>query len=229
LSAALDEAHAPDAYGRAMVGERALFLFAMGEDISVHTFPGGSPSRLGRAVPNVLYTAVGLRDLDRIAWLQLTREVIEARKGDSTARTARIQQAEAQIPSYCILTRLVSGAYSRAMESDMRAVARIDAARVAVALERHRLANGKLPEALSELVPLYLDEVPTDPFDGKPLRYKKLENGYTVYSVGQDGADDGGETEGLRQPGGYYQEPPDTGLTIRRPKAEPSQSEDTDE
>ena len=42
-------------------------------------------------------------------------------------------------------------------------------------------------------MPEYLDTVPEDPFDGKPLRYKRLPKGYVVYSIGWDGKDDGGD------------------------------------
>jgi len=41
-------------------------------------------------------------------------------------------------------------------------------------------------------VPLYLDAVPKDPFDAEYLRYKRLEKGYVVYSIGTDLSDDGG-------------------------------------
>jgi len=41
-------------------------------------------------------------------------------------------------------------------------------------------------------VPTYLETVPTDPFTGDPLRYKLIEGGCAIYSVGEDGADDGG-------------------------------------
>jgi hypothetical protein len=34
--------------------------------------------------------------------------------------------------------------------------------------------------------------VPLDPFDGQPLRCKLLPDGVVVYSVGYDGADNGG-------------------------------------
>jgi len=38
---------------------------------------------------------------------------------------------------------------------------------------------------------------PQDPFDGQPLRYKKLPaRGYAIYSVGPDRTDDGGEAKG---------------------------------
>ena len=35
--------------------------------------------------------------------------------------------------------------------------------------------------------------MPLDPFDGEPLRYKKLSPGYIVYSIGDDLSDDGGQ------------------------------------
>jgi hypothetical protein len=65
-------------------------------------------------------------------------------------------------------------------------------ATTALAVERFRQKQGQLPKNLKELVPRFLREVPTDPFDGKPLRYRRLASGYVVYSVGADGHDDGG-------------------------------------
>ncbi len=61
-----------------------------------------------------------------------------------------------------------------------------------LALERYRLEKGHWPDDLEELVPAYLSEVPRDPFDGRPLRYKRLADGVLVYSVGPDGQDDCG-------------------------------------
>jgi hypothetical protein len=84
----------------------------------------------------------------------------------------------------------------------MAAVARDDAttraelrdAIVAIAVERWRpIHDGGLPDTLSDLVPRFLPTVPADPFDGKPLRYKKLKNGYCIYSIGPNLRDDGGK------------------------------------
>jgi len=61
-----------------------------------------------------------------------------------------------------------------------------------LAIQRYRLATGNLPHILGDLIPTYLDTIPKDPFDGKDLRYKKLDIGFIVYSVGEDGHDDGG-------------------------------------
>ncbi|MCC6488308.1 MAG: hypothetical protein IT364_12490 [Candidatus Hydrogenedentes bacterium] len=61
-----------------------------------------------------------------------------------------------------------------------------------LAVERYRTARGALPDTLQDLVPQFLPEVPEDPFDGKPLRYKHTESGYLVYSVYANEIDDGG-------------------------------------
>jgi hypothetical protein len=61
-----------------------------------------------------------------------------------------------------------------------------------MALGRYRLAEGQFPETLQALVPEYLAAVPEDPIDLQPLRYRRDEEGYVVYSIGTNGVDDGG-------------------------------------
>lgn len=65
----------------------------------------------------------------------------------------------------------------------------------ALAVERFRKASGTLPNDLSVLVPTYISEPPKDWMDGKALRYLRSSNaGFQLYSVGEDGADDGGDS-----------------------------------
>lgn len=66
------------------------------------------------------------------------------------------------------------------------------ATRVSLAVRRHSRQHGELPKTMRHLVPEYLDAVPTDPFDGKPMRYVVEPGGYMVYSVGEDQTDDDG-------------------------------------
>jgi hypothetical protein len=80
----------------------------------------------------------------------------------------------------------------------------------AVAAERYRLGHGDWPRALADLVPAYLPAVPLDPFDGQPLRYRRTDGGAVVYSVGEDGRDDGGDLS--PPPHGYL--PRDVVLTL---------------
>jgi hypothetical protein len=91
------------------------------------------------------------------------------------------------------LTRVFTPAMTRIVELDLRLRAHLDLAKAALAIERHRLAGGKVPERLEELVPRYLPAVPSDPFDGNPLRYRRTEPGYCLYSISEDGQDNGGK------------------------------------
>ncbi len=63
--------------------------------------------------------------------------------------------------------------------------------RTALALVEEAAKHGTPPASLSELVPAYFPVVPTDPWDGKPLRYAPGK----VWSVGGNGVDDGGATD----------------------------------
>jgi hypothetical protein len=67
-------------------------------------------------------------------------------------------------------------------------------ARVAIAVERYRLANhDELPPALDALVPRYLPAVPIDPYSGQPIHFVRLSDGYQIYGVSFDRNDDGGD------------------------------------
>ncbi len=73
-----------------------------------------------------------------------------------------------------------------------RTCAALRAARTALAVESFRLKHKRPPDKLDDLVPDFIEAIPDDPFDGKPLRYKKLDKGYVVYSIGENKVDDGG-------------------------------------
>jgi hypothetical protein len=56
------------------------------------------------------------------------------------------------------------------------------------------------------LKPQFLTDVPKDPFDGKPLRFKSLSPGYVIYSVGADRTDNDGLDRAKRYPRKDYDE-----------------------
>ena len=62
-----------------------------------------------------------------------------------------------------------------------------------IAIERHRILTGDWPKSLDAIPKAILPEVPADPFTGQPLRFASRTDGVTVYSVGLDGFDDGGQ------------------------------------
>lgn len=73
------------------------------------------------------------------------------------------------------------------------AQASVDLARVAIALERCRLAHGEYPETLDSLIPKFITQLPHDVIGGKPLHYRRTNDGsFVLYSVGWNETDDGG-------------------------------------
>lgn len=69
---------------------------------------------------------------------------------------------------------------------------RVSQARIAIALERYRMANGRFPTFLEALSPEYLLRVPDDLVTQEPFRY--LLSGpdhFTLWSIGWDERDDG--------------------------------------
>jgi len=65
-------------------------------------------------------------------------------------------------------------------------------AQTALAVERFRMANQRLPQTLGELIPQHLKSSPLDPFTEAPLLYRITETGFRVYSAGENAQDDGG-------------------------------------
>ncbi len=64
----------------------------------------------------------------------------------------------------------------------------------ALALKRYQLRRGNYPGELSALTPEFLSQVPRDPVDGRPLRYRLKPDGtFLLYSIGDDATDDGGD------------------------------------
>lgn len=64
----------------------------------------------------------------------------------------------------------------------------------AIAIDRYRLRNGHPPSDLNALVPEFLSAVTVDLMSAKPMGYKLNADGsFTLYSVGEDGRDDGGD------------------------------------
>lgn len=82
----------------------------------------------------------------------------------------------------------------KALSKAMRAETDRSLTITAIALKRHHLRHGKYPNNLDALVPEFLPTVPTDYMDGKPIKYRlEGENNFTLYSVGENGRDDGGD------------------------------------
>ena len=176
----------------AFIGDRCM-------GISFFKAPGSVDPVLFGSIPTrpilELYKAAGMVDADTIIYLDLMDKYIKAAQLPLHKYLGAVKAIETERKSTSqahILLHIIVPAFSTIATIEIRNFASLRTARTALAVQRYRLATGKLPDALIDLVPTYLDTVPTDPFDGKDLRYEKLGVGFVVYSVDQDLHDDGG-------------------------------------
>ncbi len=63
----------------------------------------------------------------------------------------------------------------------------------AIAVERYRRQNGRIPDSLNDICPKYIESIPLDPYTGKELLYHRDDKSYTVYSTGINRVDDAGD------------------------------------
>ncbi|HEY3332671.1 MAG TPA: hypothetical protein VGK19_21750 [Capsulimonadaceae bacterium] len=63
-----------------------------------------------------------------------------------------------------------------------------------LALRAFYAERNAYPSTLAELAPRYLSRPPLDPFaDHAPLKYRRTDHGFVLYSIGPDAQDDGGK------------------------------------
>jgi hypothetical protein len=96
---------------------------------------------------------------------------------------------------YAILSRLcderVTGEHVFVMED-----ARASLLKAHLWLQAFQAEQGDLPDSWAEVVAAKFPQMPIDPWDPaeEPLRYRRTEDGYVLYSVGPNQVDDGGAT-----------------------------------
>ncbi len=81
--------------------------------------------------------------------------------------------------------------------------ARLQVTQAALGCHVYKQEHGQFPDKLEALVPAILKDIDLDPFTGKPLIYKRTGKGFIIYSVGQDGKDNGGKKQ-FSSPGKEY-------------------------
>jgi hypothetical protein len=64
---------------------------------------------------------------------------------------------------------------------------------VSMALCEYRADYKRFPDTLQKLAPVYIEHIPTDDFGRRELVYRKTAAGYLLYSLGDNGRDDGGK------------------------------------
>ncbi len=127
------------------------------------------------------------RDIQRMSYLfHFDHRDPDARRRDLAASS--------KLDGAGLYSQLFMPAFSKLNGAGWRSEARRNVAGVLLAATRYRLATGALPESLEALVPEYLPYAPVDVFaqDNALLKLVSTDGEWTVYSIGDNGRDDGG-------------------------------------
>jgi hypothetical protein len=197
-----EDRETPAATVAALRGERALAHRMMeaveGGELPLSTLIG-PPATLRDRIGDALNP--GMIRHSHAVYLRHMAEVVEQAKTPSPERLARLTEMGNELDSAVrhdrrvLLAAMLVATTSSDRGTVSRKLARLRPAIAAVAAERYRRAHGGWPESLEALAPAYLGAVPADPYDGQPLRYRRLGDGVVIYSVGPDGADNGGHLD----------------------------------
>jgi hypothetical protein len=127
-------------------------------------------------------------DAARVTWAEVKR---------NEERFSRYQLGKGFNPITWVMTRVQGWrSIQRAKMRHNRVIAHERLLAVELALRCYESEQGRAPTGLEQLVPNYIQRVPADPFSDRPMIYRPQETNWLVYSVGEDGVDDGGKRVG---------------------------------
>jgi hypothetical protein len=221
LQKTAETAERPQATLRALATEQACGIAIFTDPRVMETaFRGFQPSRSKADQFRVtalvtLLRITGLLHKDKAFYLDSMGGQVAALELPYPARFTAGHQLAAVTnapPRSYIISRMLLPALPRFQSRDAEHVALVRVAAASLAIERFRLAHANaLPDNLEQLTPACCKTVPSDAFDGKPLRYKKHDSSYVVYSVGSDVQDDGG----VSWDANYLKVPQDVGFVVK--------------
>ena len=136
-----------------------------------------------RATDSVSRAAIAAAEL---SWPAARAKIPDTESADDLSHLEELSTA---------LSHLLRVSSWRVIENSFRDLTARRAAAIELAVRLYRLDHeGHYPNTLQALVPAYLPYVPVDPFaaDGRPMSYRRGPTLPSVYSVGENGVDDGG-------------------------------------
>ena len=93
-----------------------------------------------------------------------------------------------------IFLNIMAPALGTVYKTSYRFKADVQSVPIIIASMRFKIDKGQYPKDLAELQQFgYIKEIPIDPFSNQPLVYKKTADNFTLYSVGFNFKDDGGQ------------------------------------
>ncbi len=170
-----------------LTGERCL-VFSKFQEVAAGEYMPEEVAEAG--VTHWIRVLLGLYKSDSLHVLAVQSGCIAIARlpaHEQWAQICAIRSAPEPPPSLS-MARDLRTSLSHMLTWEPRAVAGVRAAQVAVAAEQYRVDHGEYPDSAEA----FGDPLPTDPFDGNPIRYRREPDGFVSYSVNANGVDDGG-------------------------------------
>ncbi len=147
----------------------------------------------------------GLFSLQRVGSYQENLNALDAVFESAKQRMEWTEEERRASPegdrSSLVIVGAILPGLDRALRSELSTRSELGGLTTLLAIERFRADQGRELTSLDELVPSYIQSVPTDPFTRLPLRYRQIDprtdefgRSYLLYSVGYDGVDNAGKT-----------------------------------
>jgi hypothetical protein len=178
-------------------GDRAgQYLFL--EEIRNGTLPLGSVtvpgSPLSINLENVLYRTPGYMATQQASFLHYMNRVVEIAKLPPEAWAVPFAAQEAKATQLPDFAAMLAPRCQQLAQLCQRNHANLRCAIVAIATERYRRSKSEWPLLLDDIVSAgLLKSLPGDPYaTGQRIKFARRADGLTVYSVGENGIDDGG-------------------------------------
>ena len=198
------------AFTNAMIGQRALacdaFVTWFGGNDEPPLHPHG---RIGdgfggtiSALEDALYLGpLGgpVQKTDQLMYLDVTQKGLFLTPLPYRLAKARLEALADEIerlpPARAPLTRVMAVLHGRLWQKRDRAIANIGLCRIVLALKCYKHEHGGYPATLQQLQDTLDWPLPEDPFSGAEFIYLPQDDGFIIYSIGPDLADDGGLPE----------------------------------
>jgi hypothetical protein len=136
------------------------------------------------------WLGIGLQ-LDTLDFYDRMLPVLVRQWHKSYLQIARLDNVIHRTPISGTMNQLMMPALQAGLDAIWRDVATLRCLRIVNGLTDYEQQNGNPPTGLESL------ELPAastiDPFSGDPLKLKQTDNGWVVYTVYQNGTDDGGD------------------------------------
>ncbi len=142
-----------------------------------------SPAELSRRVGELNGYYRAMLDLDGLPYATRFEKIAAVKTPQGNDPLVLLTRATMTVPEVVV-------AFARGTS---RMTASLHATECLIVMRRWQLTHRGLPRALAVATrEAGLKAIPTDPYDGKPMRLAVLDGQPVVYSVGRDGRDDGG-------------------------------------